>query len=225
MQMILIAPTEPKPILRLITDLGHEAIVSSQPEQRGADYLMVGQLGFVAVQRKEQGDLLSSVADGRLQREVSLLRYEPVPILIVEGWPAFTSDGQHLERPNWTKAGFRNLLRSVKDEGVQVEYTDDLADTAAALVEIQERWQKSAHTSLLTRPKRIRTDSFGRKRSEDKAAWALMGFSDGIGPVLARRIVEKFGGLPLLWTCSLEELCEVEGVGKKKAGDLLAGLV
>ena len=222
--MILIAPTEPKPILRLITDLGHEAIVSTQPEKRGADYLMVGQLGFIAVQRKEHSDLLNSLEDGRLQRDVSLLRYEPVPILIVEGWPEFTSDGQHLERPSWTKAGFRNLLRSVKDEGVQVERTDDLADTAAALVEIQGRWQKPAHTSLLTRPKRIKTDSFGRRQADDRAAWVLEGFPK-IGPVLARRIVHRFDGLPLSWTCSLEELCEVEGMGEKTAIDLLGFLV
>jgi len=222
--VILISPTEPKPILQLITDLGHEAIVSTEPETRGADYLMSGQLGFVAVQRKEHSDLLSSVEDGRLQREVSLLRYEPVPILIVEGWPEFTSDGQHLERPSWTKAGFRDLLRSVKDEGVQVERTDDLADTAAALVEIQERWRKPVHISLLTRPKRIKTDSFGRRQADDRAAWVLQGFP-GIGPVLARRIVAKFGGLPLSWTCSLEELCEVEGMGKKTASDLLEFLV
>jgi len=222
--MILVSPSEPKPILQLITNLGHEAIVSTQPEERGADYLMVGQLGFIAVQRKEHSDLLNSLEDGRLQRDVSLLRYEPVPILIVEGWPEFTSDGQHLERPSWTKAGFRDLLRSVKDEGVQVERTDDLADTAAALVEIQERWRKSAHTSLLTRPKRIKTDSFGRRQADDRAAWVLQGFR-GISYVLANRIVQKFEGLPLSWTCSLEELCEVEGIGEKRASDLLGFLV
>jgi len=222
--MILISPTEPKPILQLITDLGHEAIVSPEPEKRGADYLMSGQLGFVAVQRKEHSDLLNSIEDGRLQREVSLLRYEPVPILIIEGWPDFTSDGQHLERPTWNKAGFRNLLRSVKDEGVQVERTDDLADTAAALVELQERWQKPAHISLLTRPKRIKTDSFGRRRVDDRAAWVLQGFPN-IGPALAMRIVAKFGGLPLSWTCSVEELCEVDGIGEKRANELLGLLV
>jgi len=222
--MILIAPSEPKPILQLITDLGHEAMVSTQPETRGADYLMSGQLGFVAVQRKEVGDLLSSIGDGRLQREISLLRYEPVPILMLEGWPEFTTDGQHIERPTWNKAGFRNILRSIGREGIQIERTDDLADTATAIVELAHYWQRSAHISLLTRPKRIKTDSFGRSQADDQAAWVLQGFPK-IGPVLARRIVHRFDGLPLSWTCSLEELCEVEGMGKKNAGDLLAGLV
>jgi len=222
--VILISPTEPKPILQLITDLGHQAVVSTQPEERGADYLMTGQLGFIAVQRKEAGDLLASVEDGRLQREVSLLVYEPVPILIVEGWPDFTSGGQHLDRPSWNKTGFRNLLRSVGREGIQIERTDDLADTAAALVELQDYWQKPAHISLLTRPKRIKTDSFGRRRLDDRAAWVLQGFP-GIGPVLAKRIVRRFDGLPLSWTCSLEELCEVEGMGEKKAAELFGFLV
>jgi len=222
--MILVAPTEPKPILQLLSDLDCQAIVSSEPEKRGADYLLSGQLGIVAIQRKESGDLLASIEDGRLQREVSLLRDEPVPILIVEGWPNFTSDGQHLDKPTWDKAGFRNLLRSVGREGIQVERTNDLADTAAALLELQSYWQKPAHLSLLTRPKRIKTDSFGRTSAEDRAAWVLEGF-EKIGPVLARRIVHTFKGLPLSWSCSLEELCEVEGMGKMTATALFKQLV
>ncbi len=222
--MILVAPSEPKPILQLITDLGHEAIISTQPETRGADYLMSGQLGFVAVQRKEVGDLLASIEDGRLQQQISLLRYEPVPILMLEGWPEFTTGGQHLDRPRWNLTGFRNILRSIGREGIQIERTDDLADTAAALAELEHYWQRPVHTSLLTRPKRIRTDSFGRKQADDRAAWVLQGFPN-IGPELARRIVAKFEGLPLSWTCSLEEWCEVEGIGKTTAVALLEFLV
>jgi len=178
----------------------------------------------VAVQRKTAADLLASMEDGRLPREVLLLRYEPVSILIVEGWPDFTSDGKHLERPSWDKAAFRNLQRSVRQTGVYVERTEDLADTGAALIEIQHHEQKPAHMSLLTRPKQIKTDSFGRNQAEDRAAWVLQGFPK-IGPVLAGRIVHRFEGLPLKWTCSLEELCEVEGMGKGNASELLGSLV
>jgi len=109
-------------------------------------------------------------------------------------------------------------------EGIQIERTDDLADTAAALVELQSYWQKPAHMSLLTRPKRIKTDSFGRKQVQDRAAWVLQGFPN-IGPVLAMRIVHMFNGLPLSWTCSVEELCEVEGMGEQGAMALVEFLV
>jgi excinuclease UvrABC nuclease subunit len=45
---------------------------------------------------------------------------------------------------------------------------------------------------------------------------------DGIGPEVAGRIYDHFGKVPLAWECQLEDLLEIEGVGKVRAAKLLA---
>jgi len=41
-----------------------------------------------------------------------------------------------------------------------------------------------------------------------------------VGPELAERIVEHFGGIPMRWEVAIEELLEVYGIGKVKAEKL-----
>jgi ERCC4-type nuclease len=50
-----------------------------------------------------------------------------------------------------------------------------------------------------------------------------MGF-EGIGRVQAERIVEKFGGVPLSWTCTISELMEVDGIGAGRAMSMIEAL-
>jgi ERCC4-type nuclease len=40
---------------------------------------------------------------------------------------------------------------------------------------------------------------------------------DKVGPELADRVLDKFGGVPGEWTVTVEELMEVPGIGRKKA--------
>jgi len=51
----------------------------------------------------------------------------------------------------------------------------------------------------------------------------LQGFP-GVGPELAGRMVDHFEGVPLTWTHAIDELMEVEGVGKKKAEGMVNAL-
>ena len=46
--------------------------------------------------------------------------------------------------------------------------------------------------------------------------WVLQSFT-GVGPAIADKIVEKFGGIPMQWTCTLEELSAITRLTKANA--------
>lgn len=213
----LIAPSEPSIIKRL-------GRVSSIPEKHGADIFWHDPVikGFVGVQRKEFGDLLNSVDDGRLAREVQQLQRTKVAHLIVEGKPKWTVDGQSMEKyhQRWTRAAYRSLLRSVQGRGIFVEHSDSMSDTVALVEEIRRWTNKGDHVSLDRRPK-PRGDVWGRITDE---AWAchLLQSIDGIGPKQASAIWTYFGSrLPISLTASADELKRVPGLGPKKVALLI----
>lgn len=213
----LLSPTEHelKPIF------ANKAITSYLPERCGADVLVIVEgRGRLAIQRKVfPDDLIASTNDGRLARELPLLSQAEYPVLIVEGKPMWTSDGHLMQSWNsrWTRAQVRNLLRSVwRVHGVAVEYTDDVEDTAAAVLELEAWFRKDVHRSLLTRPKTPTKDSWGLSNKRDFARFLLQGLP-GVGSVLAEQIFDHFGRVPLRWDCTREELLAVYGIGEKRA--------
>jgi Fanconi anemia group M protein len=220
----LLSPTERelKPLL------GEKAITSYLPERYGADILAIVEgRGHLAIQRKTfPDDLLASLGDGRLARELSLLAHTEYPVLIVEGKPMWTADG-HLMQPwrtGWTRAQLRNMLRSAwRVHGVAVEHTDDINDTAAAILELETWFRKDTHRSLLSRHKSMAKDSWGLSNKRDMARFLLQGLP-GIGCVLAEQIFDTFGRVPLRWDCTYEELLSVYGIGEKRAKALWEAL-
>jgi ERCC4-type nuclease len=218
--MILVSPTDRE----LLALLGDRAISHTLPEQHGADVLMVvAGRGKLALQRKTfPDDFLASLEDGRLARELTGLSRTQWPVLIVEGRPQWTADGHLLATwtSRWTRRQLRNLLRSVwLTHGVMVEQTDDLHDTAAAVLELESWFRKKVHRSLLSRPKQVVRDSWGPNRREDFARFLLQGFP-GIGTALAEAILKRFGRVPLSWNCTLAELRSVPGIGERRAKTL-----
>jgi len=215
--MILVSPTD-RDLLQL---LGDKAMSNYLPERYGADILTVVEgHGKLAIQRKTfPDDLLASLDDGRLARELPLLAQAEFPVLIVEGQPLWTTDGHLMQSwsSRWTRAQIRNLLRSVwRVHGVAVEQTTDINDTAAAVLELEAWFRKDVHRSLLTRPKTPTKDDWGLSNRRDFARFLLQGLP-GVGSVLAEQIFDHFGKVPLHWDCNLEELMSVYGIGKKRA--------
>jgi ERCC4-type nuclease len=130
----------------------------SLPEQHGADVLaVVFGRGKLAIQRKAfPDDFLASIDDGRLARELAMLSRTECPVLIVEGRPQWTADGHLMASwtSRWTRQQIRNLMRSVwLTHGVMVEHTDNINDTATAVIELETWFRKKVHRSLLSRPK------------------------------------------------------------------------
>jgi len=218
--VVLVSPSEPKSIKLALKG---KAIVHPLPEEYGADFLLVTGQGRAAVQRKTWDDLLASLEDGRLAKELLLMKRAQVAVLVVEGYLECTSEGNVITpyRQQYTKEQARNVLRSCQlVHGVMVERTENPQDTAQAILELEKWLRKPEHRSLLVRPKRT---EWGTRTDRDWAVWLLQGFP-GIGPTLAEAIFDHFGEVPLRWTCRFGDLLKVEGIGPKRAAALWRAL-
>lgn len=223
--MILVDPTERQPLLRLLGQRlpGERIATGSRVAQFGADFLFRGSEGWVGVQRKAYpDDLIASVEGGRLQEQVyNLVTRTSTPVLLLEGSPSFTSDGSLLNRRGrpWTRRQLRNLIRSVAACGIAVEWVADTAECAEAIAEMVEYYRKPEHTALITRPKIAVPKNWGMPTRLGRAMFFLQGLP-GVGPTLARAMLEHFGQVPLEWTCTRAELLNVPNVGPKRVADL-----
>lgn len=216
---MLISPTERPPITTLGT-------TSSVPEQYGVDVLtIVKGVGLVGIQRKELDDLLASVADGRLQREVAQMVQLSVAVLVIEGRPQFTLDGGLITpkggNGRWTRQQLRGLLWSVRNEDIWVDWSEDAGDTVEYCRHLESWLGKTNHDSLHRRPKA--KGAWGKATSKEWERHLMQSFP-GVGPRQAASIVEHFGGVPLQWTVDAGRFMEVEGIGKKKAEQLIEAL-
>lgn len=208
----LIAPTEPAAIRQL-------GVTSPQPEAHGCDVLWAD----VGVQRKELGDLWASLRDGRLARAIAAMAATvAVRILVVEGRVRWSPSGRLATAAMpLDRDGLRGLLLSIQHAGVWVVHTDDVADTARALVHLRSWTAKPQHSSVLLRPAAPRGSPPGTR------TWGihLLQSFPGIGPTVAGSIVDHFGGLPpLAWTCERSDLAAVAGVGPVRADRLWTAL-
>lgn len=216
---MFVAPTEP-PLLR---DIG---VTSLMPEEYGVDIMWESNLGKVGIQRKKfPDDFLASVNDGRLNREYAMMKGLDLAFLLLEGRAQWTTEGNLIrkagnKRYQWSRSQHRRYLASVQLQGVHVIYTDGLTDTIAYVGELQAWSDKNDHTGLLTRPGPSSGDRWGRHTSRDYQSHVLQSVP-GIGPKQAAAILDRFGGLPIRMTTTLEELMTIPGIGKGRAEKLL----
>lgn len=178
----------------------------------------------MGIQRKEVKDLLQSINDGRLAKEVAQMTSSPIltqSVLIIEGRLDWTLDGRStLPHTNVTRAGLRNLITSIQLRSIIVQYTDSASDTAELIRGLSGYFNRSHH-SLDTRPNP--TSPWGRTTNKGFGVHLIQSFP-GIGPELATRIYEHFNGVPLAWTVDEAALIKVPGLGKKRAAQLIASL-
>jgi ERCC4-type nuclease len=207
-----VSPTEP-PALRALGQ------TTGQPEQHGCDVLWTGATGLVGVQRKTLTDLAVSLRDGRLAREVAAMRLLAVRVLLVEGRVRWSPTGMlTTARPSLSKDQLRGLLWSAQHRGLWVVHTDDLEDSVAAIAHLHGWLDKPRHTAL-----EIRRSATPPTRSREWAVHLLQSFPL-VGPVSAANIHDHFGGAPLSWSGSLDDLAAVKGVGPIRAQGLWSAL-
>lgn len=211
---MMVAPTEPAPFRAL-------GPVKATPERYGVDFLWGSPLGLMGVQRKEfPGDFLASVTDGRLAKEVGQMRGLDVRVLVLEGRPTWTIEGELVTgfgQP-WSKVAHRRYLCSLQAEGVWVLTTDNVDDTVSALCDLEAWSRKPEHRALHTRPGPKR-DRWGVVTSRAYQMHLVQGI-DGVGPELAERIIDTLG-MPFGLRVTEEDLLSVHGVGKKKARQIV----
>lgn len=203
---MFVAPSEPPALRALRTN-------DTSPEPFGADVMFAAQGKLWGVQRKEWKDLLASVRDGRLNKELAQMQQLGVAILLVEGEPRWTRDGAIVhEYLQWSRKQWDGLLLSVQSRGVWLMHTKDLTGTIAFVLELHEWANKDSHASLYRRPKPANV--WGERDNNDSQLWLLQAV-DGIGPKQAQRIVEHFGRVPLQWSVTRDEMLQVKGIGKE----------
>jgi ERCC4-type nuclease len=213
---MLVSPTEPAPLRAL-------GKTSPRPECFGVDYLFPAYgLGPVGVQRKETGDLLASVYDGRLGRELAQMAGLGIKVLLCEGETHWTTDGFLVSTSRrWTRSQHDGLLWSVQLHGCWLAQTSDMGDTAEWLERFGRWLLKKGHNGVLTRTS-PKPGMWGTRESKEWGIHVLMGI-EGMGYELAERVWEEYG-LPLRWTIGRDEFMAVEGIGPKKADRFLEAL-
>lgn len=216
----LVSPTDSE----LAYALGNDALISSIPEQKGADVLIYTDPGLFGIQRKViPGDFVSSVNDGRLSRETTLLQATcRFRLLLCEGRFRYYPDGTLVMGDKvpgkYNFARIQGMLFSVRYvKTIDIDYTDDLDGTVKYIRYVMSYFAENKHLSLYTRPS-APSDWFKPSTSEIHS-WILQSF-DGIGPVLADHIVKHLGRMPIKWDCTLEELYKVPRLPRKKAEEI-----
>lgn len=201
---MLVSPAEP-PAFKVLGDS------SSIPERYGADFLMFSPvLGRIGVQRKEVHDLVASIRDDRLAREIPLLSQLDIGIVLVEGDFEWTNDGlSSVIRSEFTKAQYLGILWSLQSKGLWTSFTSCQTETIEYL-SLFTRWTaKDRHTTLLRRNQKGKRNQYGIESRREEWIHVLQGFP-GMGYERSAKVVDFCGRLPLEWTVSLRD---VPGIG------------
>ena len=188
---------------------------SSIPEEFGADFLTVSPCyGRVGVQRKEIADLIASLADDRVTREVIDMKALDHAFWVLEGEPVWTTEGELVSsHSRFSLDSFRGVMLSLTMEGFHVVRTRDLAETRDWLQALDRWLAKPSHKGLHGRPKA--RGAFGAPSLTEQQAYVLQGLP-GLGFDRAVAIVKYYGGLPIQLKPGVD-LTEVDGIGKGTA--------
>lgn len=212
--MWFVSPTEPL----AFDDLGQR---SSLPERFGVDFLAIVDGWRVGVQRKTVVDLIRSIEDGRLQRELAQAGSLDLAAMVVEGAWTWTTDGRLLDSPGWTVAQLLGVLWSVQAEHGWVVWCSPSPEITRLSLRAFEAWAgKVEHTSLRRRPKA--RGEWGKPTNREWAVHLLQSFP-GLGVERASALYDAIG-LPLRWTVSEKDLRKVPGIGPVLARQLVRAL-
>jgi ERCC4-type nuclease len=220
---IHVSPAEPPPFHRLEINPGDQlGKISTTPEKWGVDFWWQSvDRKFCGVQRKAfPGDFLSSLNDGRLVRELALMkRFGEVggfALLVIEGWPEWDGNGDLVSRySKYTRGRFESFLASIQLlYGVGYFITEDHKHTRDLILSLYKWTQKEEHRSLQIRPTSV---SEWKTASHTEQQIHFLQGLPACGPVRAKAVVDHFGHVPVAFTTTAEELQAVPGVGKGTA--------
>lgn len=197
--------------------------MSSLPEVHGCDVLSFSPRGVIGYQRKTLPDLQASLGDGRLHYELAQMESSATvtfPFLIIESTLRRTTSGELLDS-TLTIDAVRSVIAKFAGFGVGYLPSSDPADTWRTITRVGD-YVASDSFNAIRRPKQLRNE-WGTISSSSFGEFFLQSFP-GIGPVGARNIYAHFGGVPVTWTVSEEELSAVKGIGSKTAQKLMQAL-
>jgi Fanconi anemia group M protein len=157
----------------------------------------------VCVERKTISDFESSIIDGRLFDQIKRMKDNYLfPMLIVEG----NSSDFRLGSTVMNGA----LAALYVDHGIVAMSLRDAKETAEMIASIAKREQcGSSHEPSAKGGARAHTAEQLQER--------IIGNLPGVGPKIAKTLLEHFGSVKGISNASKEELMNVSKVGKKKA--------
>ncbi|MCD6428730.1 MAG: hypothetical protein J7L12_03845 [Desulfurococcales archaeon] len=166
----------------------------------------------IVIERKRVDDLARSVFDGRFFDQLRRLKESSDKVvLVIEG------------NLNYLRARYASRYRAIEAaiitasivNSLPILHTQDTKHTAEVIKYIAEKFQESKQ--------RVPTPSMYKKvvkpKTTDLRKWQLFILSSfpGIGPILAERLLIKFGSLKNVLNSSPSELSRVEGMTEEKA--------
>ncbi len=158
-------------------------------------------------ERKTLPDLAMSIQDGRLFRQTRVLASLPPGkrgVLVLEGTSADLADSA-MRREAIQGA----LITVTVFFGIPLLRAVD-AEECARLMVYAARQARYFTVGALPRHGK-------RPRGKRKAQLALLQDLPGVGPERAQRLLDRFGSVEAVLTAAVEDLTEVEGVGKRTA--------
>ncbi len=178
-----------------------------QPQQLDTgDYILSSRIG---VERKYVDDFLSSLIEGKLFLQMRKLRDSySRPILILEG------EGVLTKRNISHTAIFGSMVSIIVDYGISLITTKNARETADFLYVIASREQKKHHKDVA-----IRGDKWSMSLKEHQQ-YLIEGLPN-ISVVLAKRLLQHFGSIHNIVNASEDALCEVQGIGKTTAAEII----
>ncbi len=186
--------------LEIIDSLAQENVKLSFAQLPVGDYIVSDRM---CVERKTVRDFESSIIDSRIFDQASRLKDAfKNPIILIEGDLGECTLGRN--------AVLGAILSLYTDYGVLVAYSGSPSDTSYMLSKFAEREQLQ---------KKREPRLAGSKKAYTQYQWQLMilGSLPGIGPSLARNLINSFKTIRNLCNAEVKELMEVDKIGKKKA--------
>lgn len=158
----------------------------------------------VAVERKRAEDFLDSLVKKRIFEQITRLKdaYEK-PILIIENEGLFSRNID-------SRAIYGAIACIITDYDVSVIRTRDSEETASLIYAIATREQFRKKREICLR---------GKKPVKSLHEWQrfIVEGLPNVSAVLAKRLLNHFRSVRRIMNASVEELQEVEGIGRKKA--------
>jgi ERCC4-type nuclease len=188
-------------VIRFLEELG---VNVRSIQLKVGDYIVSDRIG---IERKRIPDLLQSVTDQRLFRQLEELAdsYEK-PLLILEGSPETLFTGRNMH-PN----SIRGALASITvDYSVPILWTPDSRETAAQIHRIAYREQFKSGRELQIRAKQ-RCPTHARYQE-----FMVSGLPQ-VSSKLSKRLLKEFKTPKRVFSAKPERLMRVDGIGKEKA--------
>ncbi len=203
---VLVDSREPESIARQM--FGAQSIVTTL--DTGDVWITTDADELLIVERKAPGDLLGSIADGRLFQQVHAMREQTDwAYLVITGRFAPTAEGFVVcegRETRWKWESLQGVLSEVQERGVTIWYAPSDAEFAHTVQVIAKRDRQGI------KPVMPRVDAQKVNVSEQ----ILMAYP-GIGWERAKDLLDGFAGMPVLalqWLTDLHAIGEVSNIGK-----------